>query len=471
MVASVAVVILAAGLGKRMGSDLPKVVVTTRLGPIICQVVKTACLVDPAQIIVVTGHKRELVEQAISAGAEAFEYRTDKIKYVYQERQLGTGDAVRSALSALVHFVGTVIILPGDAPLIRVDSLNALLSLHHQQNATLSLITFSTELPNAYGRVKRKDGRVDAIIEHKDCSSEDLQIKEFNTSIYAVDSSFLAPAVTGLENKNSQSEFYLTDIVARAAKEGQRIAALNLSSPTEFLGINTKAELAEVNEVLTMRKIQGLIDAGVKIEDPKSVYIDEQVEVAPGTIIGPNVQIRGKSKIGPNVVIEGSALLIDVAIDSGVTIKFSVRAESCSIGAGAAVGPFANIRPGTVLGKDTKIGNFVETKKAKIEDGAKASHLTYLGDCHVGANANIGAGTITCNYDGYRKYHTEIGSGAFIGSNTALVAPVEIGEGAYVGAGSTITKPIPKDGLGFSRPSQITKEGWAKRWREKNAKK
>ncbi|MFM1847479.1 MAG: glucosamine-phosphate N-acetyltransferase and N-acetylglucosamine-phosphate uridylyltransferase, partial [Pseudomonadota bacterium] len=389
-----AVIILAAGLGKRMGLDTPKVLVSTRKMPLLHHVLHTVRSLHPSRIVVVTGHKREMVHSNVER-----DFGVDTgIVFAHQPEQRGTGDAVRCALPALEGFTGTVVILYGDSPLVSADTIRSLLKSRHDTQATLALISITADPSVPYGRLlrDRASGLILGIREAKDCSSEERLITEMNSGVYAVDSAFLAPAVTELKNDNVQKEFYLTDIVERAVREGQRVEAILAANSRELHGVNTLGELAMINGVLHEQKIKSLIDSGVNIEDPETVYIDEGVAVAPGARIGPNVQLRGATSIGTNVVIEGSALIKNCTVGAEATIKFSVAAEDASIGAHASVGPFAHLRGGTVLGDHVKIGNFVETKKAVLADGAKASHLTYLGDCTVGADTNIGAGTITC---------------------------------------------------------------------------
>ncbi len=459
-----AIIILAAGLGKRMGSDLPKVVHTVRGEALLGHVLKQCLGLNAKQIVVVTGHKGELVRGFCE------KYTNLNLKFAVQEKQLGTGDAVKAALPTLSDFSGTVLILYGDMPLIREHSLSDLVKLHHTSNATLSLLSAKIDQPGSYGRIVRdsKSSNISAIVEAKDCSTEQLKINEINVGVYAVDSAFLTPAIKELKNENAQKEYYLTDIVERAIKEGQQVSGLEIRDWHEGLGINTRFELLEATMILNSRKIEALISAGVEFDDKNSVLIEDSVEISTGVRIGPNVQILGKSKIDAGTVIEGTAYLKCCQISKNVMVKFGVRAEETTIGEGASVGPFANLRPGTVLGAESRIGNFVETKKTTLGRAAKANHLTYLGDCEVGEGANIGAGTITCNYDGYNKFQTKIGPGAFIGSNTALVAPVKIGQGATVGAGSVITKDVEADALAVTRSEQRTVAAWSKAKRERS---
>lgn len=465
---STAIIVLAAGLGKRMRTDLPKVTHQAGGLPLVQHVLRTAHGLEPERIIVVTGYKAEEVKATVLAGAKNGLYRGQEISFANQKQQLGTGDAVRAALPNLAGFSGTVLILSGDVPLVRLETLRGLLSLHREKKATLSLVSLRSAREESYGRVVRdKSGQlVEKIIELKDCSDSERSISEYNAGIYAVDSAFLAPAIEKLKNDNAQSEYYLTDVIAMAHSEGQTIGCLTIQNPDEVQGVNTPAELSLVNHALRQRRVEDLLNSGVQIDDPATAFIDASVCIEPGAQIGPNVILKGDTVIQAGAKIDGSAFLENTVVHSGAHVKFSVRAENAVIGKDAMVGPFANLRPGTDLGVSVKVGNFVETKNAVMASGAKASHLTYLGDCSVGADANIGAGTITCNYDGVNKHKTEIGAGAFIGSNTALVAPVTIGAGAFIGAGSTITKPVAAESLAFTRSPQVEKKGWAKKRRK-----
>lgn len=472
---SFAIVILAAGLGKRMGSALPKVVISTREKPLIQHLLTNISGCKNAEkVVIVTGHRRDLVEKSVLEGARGKNgkeyYKTGNILFAFQEKQIGTGDAVKSALPLLKDFSGTVLILYGDAPLITSSTLSRFLTAHEQSRATVSFISFRAPLPNNYGRVVRDEkGEVSKIVEARDCSADEIKIDEVNSGIYLVDSSFLAPAVNGLKNENAQGEYYLTDILEQAAREGQRITAMLLEDSSEVLGVNTNHDLMQVNEAIIMKKINELVEAGVRFDDPESVFIDSDAQVAAGVRFGPNVQVLGNSVIEGGVTFEGSAYVKNSVIKANSEIKFCVRIEDSVVGESNHIGPFAHLRPGTESAGGVKIGNFVETKKARLAKGAKASHLTYLGDCTVGSETNIGAGTITCNYDGYRKSETAIGEGVFIGSNTSLVAPVKVGDGATIGAGSVITKDVEKDSLAVSRAQQVSKPGWSKSRRLKNS--
>lgn len=457
-------VVLAAGIGKRMGGDLPKAITRTRERALIDHVLDSLSLLKPTKTVIVVGHKRELLEKHLASSPSASGHA---LEFAVQERPLGTGDAVRAALPAVGAFRGTVVITYADHPLFTPETLRDLVAFHAFKKATVTMLTFQVPPPNGYGRIIRHDkGNILRITEAKDCTPEELLTREVNSGVFAVDSSFLRPAVDSLEPNNAQGEYYLTDIVEKAAKEGQTVAAFPLGNAEEAAGVNSPAELHFVNDVLKRRHVAALRESGVIFDDPASCLLDATVAVEPGAHIGPNVQLRGKTSIGAGAIIEGTSLIIDSHVAPGALIKLGSRVEGASIGELSTVGPFANVRPGTVLGREVRVGNFVETKSTIMHDGAKASHLTYLGDCTVGENANVGAGTITCNYDGHRKAETSIGKGAFIGSNTALVAPVAVGDGAIVAAGSVITRDVPKDALGVARARQDNKDGWARARRE-----
>ncbi len=462
---NLAVLILAAGLGKRVGSGRAKVLLKASGLTLLEHVAKACAPLLPTKIVVITGFGREEVEAVLKDTPDLPSSVKSQISFAFQKEQLGTGDAVRSAKDELAHFQGTVLVLYGDVPLVTPNTLQTFLDFHTRSNHTLSILSFHMPVTNSYGRIIRdlNTGEIKKISEAKDLGEGANQFEECNSGIYAVDSAFLFSAVARLKNENSQSEFYLTDIVEMACAEGQRVDALKFEDASEFLGVNTMSELVRVKGELYSRKLSELTAHGVEIEDAASVYIDSSVTVEKGAFIGPNVQLRGKTKIASGVKIEGTAVLIDTTVEEGATIKLGVRAEAAVIGKHASVGPFANLRPGTNLGDSVKIGNFVETKNTHMHSGAKASHLSYLGDAEVGKEANIGAGTITCNYDGVNKNKTKIGEGAFIGSNSSLVAPVAIGSGAYVGAGSVITKNVPDKALALTRAGLTVKENWKRR--------
>jgi bifunctional UDP-N-acetylglucosamine pyrophosphorylase/glucosamine-1-phosphate N-acetyltransferase len=453
-------IVLAAGAGKRMGGDLPKAIVQTREKALIDHLLDALQPLKPARTIVVAGHQQDLLKNHLSRSPSAAGH---SIEIAIQDQQLGTGHAVRCALPALKDFKGTVLITYADHPLFTADTLALFASYHAFKKATVTMLSFKASPPNFYGRVIRdSSGNVLRITEAKDCTPEEALVSEANSGFYAVDSSFLKPAVEALTNNNAQGEYYLTDIVEKASKEGQTVAAFALANATEAAGVNTPQELAAVNTVLMEREIHNLQGDGVNFVDPKSCFIDAGIKIGNGTTLGPNVQLRGATSIGEGVCIEGTAIIKDSSIAAQAIIKLGCHIEGAVIGEGTSVGPFAHVRPGTKLGAHVRVGNFVETKNATLQDGAKASHLSYLGDCSVGKDTNIGAGTITCNYDGYRKATTSIGENVFIGSNSALVAPVKIGSGALIAAGSVVTHDVPPDALGIARAKQENKAGWEK---------
>jgi bifunctional UDP-N-acetylglucosamine pyrophosphorylase/glucosamine-1-phosphate N-acetyltransferase len=450
------VVVLAAGEGKRMKSALPKVLQPLAGRPMLAHVIEAARSRAPSRIHVVHGHGGAQVQAAFADAPD--------LAWALQDRQLGTGHAVLQALPAIPD-AAQVLVLFGDVPLILPATLERLLAAAGESR--FALLAEHVADPRGYGRVLRDGlGRVRGIVEEKDATPEQRAVNLINTGVLTAAAGDLKRWLARVGNRNAQGEYYLTDIVEKAAKEGQTVAAFPLGNPEEAAGVNSPTDMHYVNDVLKRRHVAHLRESGVLFDSPDTCTIDASVTVEPGAHIGPNVQLRGKSSVGAGAIIEGTTLIIDSQISPGALIKLGSRVEGASIGELSTVGPFANVRPGTVLGKEVRIGNFVETKNTTMRDGAKASHLTYLGDCTVGEHANIGAGTITCNYDGYNKAEITIGKGAFIGSNTALVAPVTVGDGAIVAAGSVITRDVPKDALGVARARQENKDGWAKARRE-----
>ncbi|MCB0318316.1 MAG: bifunctional UDP-N-acetylglucosamine diphosphorylase/glucosamine-1-phosphate N-acetyltransferase GlmU [Bdellovibrionales bacterium] len=459
---SIIILVLAAGKGTRMLSDRAKVLHEACGKSLIQRLLTSVAELSPERVIVVTGHQKQEVEANILEGSSKGFYKKESLGFAFQEKQLGTGHAAKCALPELKDFNGTVVILPGDTPLLTSSTLKRLLEIHKSENATASILSFVASPESAYGRIIRNEetGLVEKIVEFKDCSPEQLKITEVNSGMYAIDSDFLKPALEEIKNDNAQGEFYLPDIIEKAFKEGQNVAALMLPNEDELIGVNTRIQLSQVEKTLKRNKINQLIENGVYFSDPDSAHIDENVEIGKGTRIGPNVIIKGNSKIGSEVIIDGTAFIEDSEIANNAHIKFCVRTEKVKIGTETSVGPFANLRPDTETGVGVRIGNFVETKKTILKDGAKAPHLSYVGDAEVGENTNIGAGTITCNYDGANKHKTILGKEVFIGSNSALVAPVKIEDGATVGAGSTISKDVPANSLAFTRAPMKIKQGW-----------
>lgn len=451
------VVILAAGLGTRMKSGTIKVLHHAGGRPLLDYVLDLAHEAGDPNPVVVIGHQRDRVKAMIG----------DRGTCVVQDEQLGTGHAVLMAAPVLEQddLAGTrVLILSGDVPLTRLASLQRMVDVHESEGNALTLLSMLPADPASYGRIVRSpDGEFLRIVEFKDASDSERSIGEVNAGIYLFDGDRLLPYLRNLSSENAQGEYYLTDLIEMIRNDGARVGALPLEDEAEALGVNSRADLAEVEMQMRTRKVADLMAAGVTFRNPDAVSLDDGVEIGPDSIIHPFVTLEGTTSIGKGCVIEPGVHLRNTRVGDGATVRTGTVAEDAVIGEGASVGPMAHLRPGTVLGRKVKVGNFVETKKAVFGEGAKASHLSYIGDAEVGADANIGAGTITCNYDGVNKHKTTIGRGAFIGSDTQLVAPVTVGDGAYVGAGSTVTKDVPPDSLALSRTPQKNIIDWAKR--------
>ncbi len=448
--------ILAAGRGKRMHSRKAKVLHEALGEPLLGHVLRLAEALSRAPVAVVVGHQAESVRAAFG----------ERCRFVNQDPPLGTGHAVQIAAPQLED--GTWLVLNGDMPLLRLATLEALLETHRRHRAAATLLSGRVEAPGAYGRVLRDAaGNVVRIVEARDASDEELAIQEINAGVYAFDSEALRPALLALQPENDQGEYYLTDVVKWLARDERPVRALIAPDSSEILGVNSMAELADASRLLRERRLHELMQAGVAIEDPSSTTVSMGTTVEPDATLRGFTFIEGSSHISAGAVVGPSVRLRNVEIGPGARILDYCVLTDCRVEADARVGPFTHVRPGTSLGRGSKVGNFVELKKAQLGEGAKASHLSYIGDAEIGPEANIGAGTITCNYDGRDKHRTRVGAGAFIGSDTVLVAPVEVGEGAYVGAGSVITRNVPKDALAVARGRQVIKEGWAKRRRAK----
>ncbi|MCE5312422.1 MAG: bifunctional UDP-N-acetylglucosamine diphosphorylase/glucosamine-1-phosphate N-acetyltransferase GlmU [Nitrospiraceae bacterium] len=454
-------IILAAGAGTRMKSSVPKVLHKLMGKPLIAHVVDAAHAFGSSKCIVVLGKHTQAAKDILG---------TNQITYALQEKQDGTAGALRAALPALRGFNGDVLILSGDTPLVTPELLKKFLKQHKQNKKDLSVMTFNAEPPHAYGRIIRESGKIARIVEDKDASPEEKQINEVNSGIYLMKSSVLK-LLRNISLNKAKGEYYLTDIVAIALKKGLKAGAHMLGSETELTGINTRAELQRATLFMRYRITADLMQQGVTFIDASSVFISSEAKIGQDTIIYPNVHIEGKTIIGKGCTIYPNSRIADSRLADGVIIKDSTLIESSEIKQGAAVGPFAHLRPGSVIGESAKIGNFVEIKKSVVGKGSKASHLTYIGDAVIGKDVNIGAGTITCNYDGKNKFRTEIQDNVFIGSDTQLVAPVKVGRRAYVGAGSTITHDVPADALAVSRTPQKNISGWVKKRAPKTEKK
>jgi bifunctional UDP-N-acetylglucosamine pyrophosphorylase/glucosamine-1-phosphate N-acetyltransferase len=457
-----AVLILAAGQGTRMKSGLAKVLHRVGGEPLIYYPIARAGELGASRIIVVLGHQYDQVTAAIETHFGRLE-----VEVVLQRDQLGTAHAVQQAAPRLEDVRGPVMILYGDVPLLRVETLRRLREVWPAGG--LALVTTRLDDPHGYGRIVRDtSGRLLRVVEQKDASADERALEEINAGIYCVDATLLREALASVGRKNAQREFYLTDLAAIAAARG---AVVTVSAePAEVMGINDRAQLAACEAALQRRITLALMQGGVTLRDPSRVVIEAGVTVGADSEIGAGVELRGQTRIGAACRIEAGAILTDAVVGDGVHIKPYCVLTECIVGTGAILGPFAHLRPGSELGEGVHVGNFVETKKARLGKGAKANHLTYLGDAEVGAGVNVGAGTITCNYDGIHKHQTIIEDGAFIGSDTQLVAPVRVGAGAYVGAGTTVTKDVPAGALALSRTPQRHVEGFAERKRNKNKK-
>lgn len=449
----VAAVILAAGKGTRMKSDLGKVLHEIGGKPLLSWAFRAAQAAGAGRIAVVVGHQSARVKELYGAD--------ETLLFAVQAEQLGTGHAVACARDALAGFHGTVLILCGDVPLLRGETLCAMLANHQKQAATLSVLTTHCANPYGYGRIIKHDtGRVCRIVEEKDATATEREITEINSGIYCVDADFLFSALSGLGSDNAQREQYLTDIVGIAAEQGRLCLAFPTNDPAEVMGINDREQLAQAGAILRGRINRELMLSGVTMIDPAATYIEDGVEIGADTIIHPNVHISGSTVIGCGCLLEPGVTVRDCRIGARVTIKSGSVLEEAEVGAHGAIGPMAHLRPGSILNDHVKIGNFVETKKIVMGEGSKASHLTYLGDAEIGRDVNIGCGTITCNYDGVNKHRTIIGDGVFVGSDVQLVAPVSVGSNSLIAAGTTVTKDVPPDSLAIARTQQVNKEGW-----------
>ena len=385
------------------------------------------------------------------------------MEFVVQEPQLGTAHAVRQAEPLLAGRIGTLLLLSGDVPLLRPETLTRLLAAHQAAGAAATVATAVVDRPYGYGRIIRAAGRVARIVEERDASPAQRKVREINSGIYVFDLPLLFELLRAVASRNAQGEYYLTDLIAIYRRRRLPVETLNVSSPEEIRGVNSRTELAEVSAIVRQKKNEELMAAGVTIVDPATTYIDVDVEVGSDTVIHPGVVIEGHTRIGSACEIQAYVRIADSEIDDRVTINSFCVLVGARVADGASVGPFAHLRPDAEIGPSAKVGNFVELKKATLGAGSKANHLSYLGDATIGAGVNVGAGTITCNYDGRQKHQTVIEDGAFIGSDTALVAPVRIGRGAYVAAGSSITDDVPDGALGIARGRQSNVAGWVER--------
>jgi bifunctional UDP-N-acetylglucosamine pyrophosphorylase / glucosamine-1-phosphate N-acetyltransferase len=457
---NIAGVILAAGLGTRMNSTLPKVLHTLHGRPMLQYVVDTLQKLKPKKIIAIVGEHAECIRNSI--------HGPQTLSYVQQREPKGTGDALLQAVPPLRNFHGTVLVVNGDSPLLTAETIKNLLTKHRMKKNDISLLSFIAADPGSYGRILRDgEGRVLSIIEDRDATAAQREIREINSGVYAMQPGTLR-LLKEIKMNKAKKEYYLTDIVHIARAKGMTIDAFCSDSEDEFIGINTGKELDQAVQSMKCRLIDSWRDRGVHFMDTRSVFISADSVIGKGTTIYPNVHIEGATKIGQGCSIFPNVRILDSTIGDGATVKDSTLIEGSIIKKNASVGPFAHIRPGCTIGEHAKIGNFVEVKNTEIGPDTKASHLSYLGDAKIGKGVNIGAGTITCNYDGYHKYGTCIEDNVFVGSDSQLIAPVTIARGAIVGAGSTITGNVPAHALALSRVKQTNIENWALRRQKRN---
>ena len=459
-----AIVIMAAGKGTRLKSKRAKVLHEIAGQPLLAHVIRAAQqVVPPEHIYVIVGHQAESVRAAVA---------TMGVKFVLQTEQRGTGHAIMCAREQVAGYQD-ILVLSGDVPLIRPETIARVRDFHLSKKAAMTILTAEPPDPFGYGRVIRAGAgsdHVKAIVEQKALTRPQQKAREINSGIYAFAARPLFANIDRLNTDNAHHEFYLTDMAALLVKRKAIVVALKASDPGEVLGANTLAELASLDATSRMRKCNELMAAGVSIYRPETCVIDPDVEIGADTILEPFVQVLGRSRIGSDCRIRSFCVISDSQMADRVLMRPGCIVDQSTIATGAQLGPYAHLRPGSEIGEGAHVGNFVETKKTRMGRGAKANHLTYLGDSDVGPGVNVGAGTITCNYDGVSKHMTVIEEGAFIGSDSTLVAPIRIGKGAYVAAGSTITEDVPGDALGLARSRQITKEGWARQRRDEWAK-
>jgi bifunctional UDP-N-acetylglucosamine pyrophosphorylase / glucosamine-1-phosphate N-acetyltransferase len=460
-----AIVIMAAGKGTRLKSRRAKVLHEIGGKPLLAHVIAAAGKVAaPADIYAVIGHQAERVRHAVADTG---------IRFVEQTEQRGTGHAVESAKNAIAGYEN-VIVLSGDAPLVRPETIEKLWQFHQAQHAAMTLTSAEPDEPTGYGRILRPSPdspEVTAIVEQKMLTPDQRAIREVNMGMYAFRTAPLLEHLGKLAPDNPHAELYLTDMARVLRSAGERVVAFKAEDASELLGANTIAEMVALDSELRAAKAQRLMDAGVTIFRPETCVIDGDVEVQADTVIEPFVQLLGRTRIGSDCRIRSYTVIEDCTLGNNVIVRQSCVLAESSIGDGADIGPFARVRPGCEIGEKAHIGNFVETKKAKLGKGVKAGHLAYLGDAEIGADTNIGAGVITCNYDGVRKHATRVGAQAFVGSDSTLVAPLTVGDGTYIGAGSCITRDVPADALAVGRARQVIKEGWAAARRAKHPSK
>ena len=452
--ANMVAVILAAGKGTRIKSECSKVLHPITGQPLATFSVQLAEKLGCSQTVMVVGHQADQVQQAFAG---------QNISFVLQQQQLGTGHALMVTRKALKDFTGTLLLLCGDVPLLREQTLKELLNQHRQSQAAVTVLTATMDDPTGYGRIVRRADEIERIVEEKDANAGEKALQEINTGIYAFEAPLVFQLLHQISNNNAQGEYYLTDIIALAKQAGHRVCASLLKDSSESMGINDRIQLAEATTIMRQRINQQHMLGGVTLIDPATTYIDLNVEIAADTTIYPNVHLRGQTCIGHHCTIETGAVIDSSTIGDHCLIKAASALEGSQLAEHCTIGPMAHLRPGTILQGHNKLGNFVETKKAVLGLLSQASHLTYIGDAELGCDINLGCGTITCNYDGVNKHKTIIEDGVFVGSDSQLIAPVTIGRNSVIAAGSTITKDVPADALALSRTEQKIIKGWSKR--------
>jgi bifunctional UDP-N-acetylglucosamine pyrophosphorylase/glucosamine-1-phosphate N-acetyltransferase len=460
-----AIVIMAAGKGTRLKSRRPKVLHEIGGKPLLGHVIAAASrIVTPEEIYAIIGHQAEQVRKAVADTG---------ICFVEQTEQLGTGHAMQCCREAIAGYEN-ILVLSGDVPLIRPETIERVWQFHQAEQAAMTILTAAPEDPTGYGRILRRSpesAEVEAIVEQKALTAEQQKIGEINSGIYAFKTASLLEQLGKLTADNANQEIILTDVASLLRAAGERVVAIQAAEAIEVLGANTIAELVALDATLRTATANRLMASGVTIFRPETCMIDAEVEVGPDTVIEPFVQLRGKTRIGSDCLIRSYTVVQNCTLGDSVLLRNSCILTDSTVAKGAEIGPFSHLRPGSEIGEEAHVGNFVETKKTKLGKGAKANHLSYLGDAEIGEKSNIGAGTITCNYDGFKKHLTRIGKGVFVGSDSTLVAPITIEDGAFIGAGSCITKTVSADALAMSRPPQIAKVGWAAAWRALHKKK
>ena len=449
-------VILAAGKGTRMKSDLVKVLHPILGLPMLSYPMDLSLNgIRAERTIVVVGHQAEQIQE---------QFKGKPVEFVLQAEQLGTGHALLQALPSIRSFDGTVVILCGDVPLVKAETIHSFVDAFRSQGSELCVMTVIVENPFGYGRIVRNSqGWLEKIVEERDATAEEKRIGEINTGLYCVKAPFLVEGLKEIGQENAQKEYYLTDLVEIARRKGLKSSAFQVIDPVEVMGINTRVDLAVAHDVLRQEKLKALMLSGVTVVDPKTTHVDQTVEVGKDTVLYPNCFLQGKTKIGERCIIESNTKISDSVLGNDIKILPSCVVTESTIEDGVTIGPFAHLRPLNEIKANAKIGNFVEVKKSVIGKGSKANHLTYIGDAIVGEKVNVGAGTITCNYDGFEKHQTIIGDGVFVGSNVELVAPVKVGNHSSIGAGTTVTKDVPEGALAISRVRQQNIKGWDKK--------